>query len=151
MFWLWDKNDIDNTPVFVVSAKQCCTEPIPFSVKESSPRRGGNWIKTADLHCLQGYSIPCDIMQKEFWRRWGDTLLSSTAWELAGHQVGGGKLLLVRHLLYTFIYTCIYIITIILFSVLVLSQHSLVYFFFWFSPSSQWEEREWVKDCVALL
>jgi len=30
---LGGRNNVDNTPMFIVAAKQCCTEPEPFSVK----------------------------------------------------------------------------------------------------------------------
>ena len=33
MFWLWGKNSVDNTLIFVVAAEQCCTEPWPFTAK----------------------------------------------------------------------------------------------------------------------
>ena len=36
MFWLKEKNDVDNKLMFIVPAKQCCTEPRPFT--ERDPR-----------------------------------------------------------------------------------------------------------------
>ena len=56
-------NNIDNTPIFIVAAKQCYTEPRLF---EGPKELGGNRIRTADLNRLKGYSIPCDIKQKGF-------------------------------------------------------------------------------------
>jgi len=47
--------------MYIVAAKQCCTEPKPFAVKLR-----GNRIMTGNLNWPKGYSIPYDIMQKEF-------------------------------------------------------------------------------------
>ena len=59
---LGEKND--NTPVFIAAAKQCCTEPEPFSVKGPGSWEGakgpGSW------EGAKGYSIPSGMMQKEF-------------------------------------------------------------------------------------
>ena len=35
-----------------------------------SKELGGNRIRTADWNWPKGYSIPYDIMRKQFWRRW---------------------------------------------------------------------------------
>ena len=41
MFWFWDKNNVGNTPVFIVAAKQNGMEPRTFAVK--GPR---SWVGT---------------------------------------------------------------------------------------------------------
>ena len=64
--WFYEKKNVDNTLMFLVAAKQCYTEPRLF---EGPKELGGNRIRTADLNRLKGYSIPCDIKQKGFWRR----------------------------------------------------------------------------------
>ena len=33
VFWFKQKNSADNTLMFVAAAKQCCTEPRPFTAK----------------------------------------------------------------------------------------------------------------------
>ena len=40
MFWFQEKNNADNTLMFIVSAKQCCTEPRPFSAKGTKSWEG---------------------------------------------------------------------------------------------------------------
>ena len=37
---------------------------------EGPKELGGNRIRRADFNCPKGYSIPYDIMWKEFWREW---------------------------------------------------------------------------------
>ena len=46
--------------MYIVAAKQCCTEPKPFAVKLR-----GNRIMTGNLNWPRGYSIPYDIIKKE--------------------------------------------------------------------------------------
>ena len=98
---------------------------------------GGSRIRTADWNWPGGYSIPYDITWKEFWRGWEFILLSSFAWGLSGHWSLGSKQLLVHHLLYTFIYMCVFVIIIILFlfSILVNSCISTHEFYFVFLNS----------------
>ena len=47
-FWFWEKNNVDNTQMFIAAAKQCCADPRPFAAK--GPRR---W-KGAELAQLTG-------------------------------------------------------------------------------------------------
>ena len=64
MFWFCEENNVDNTSMFIVAAKQCCTEPRPFSVK--GPR---SWEGTELGQCLKlakGIFHAYDIMRKEF-------------------------------------------------------------------------------------
>jgi len=55
--------------MFIVVAKQCCTEPRPFQFPSEGlgvPRGlGGDRIRSVDLNWPKGYSIPYDNMQKE--------------------------------------------------------------------------------------
>ena len=110
-------------------------------LQQRAQEAGGSRVRTADLDWPKGHSIPYSIMWKEFWRGWECISLSSAAWGLAGHWLGGGEQLLVHHLLYTFIF---------LFSTLVnsfISTHK--FYFFRFYPVTLGGE-EWVNDCVLL-
>lgn len=42
MFKLEEKNNIDNTPMLTVAAKQCCTKPRPFAVRAQGAGREQN-------------------------------------------------------------------------------------------------------------
>ena len=65
--------------MFLVAAKQCCTEPRPFAVKGIKKLREKR-IRTADLTWSKGgYSIPSDILQRRF-EGGGISSLSSDCW-----------------------------------------------------------------------
>jgi len=44
MFWFYEKNNVDNTPLFIVAAKQYCIGSRPFLTKA----QGASKIRTAD-------------------------------------------------------------------------------------------------------
>lgn len=76
---------------------------------EGSKELRGKRIRTADLKWPKRYSMPYNIMWKEFWRGVGIhiSVFLLLLRGLAGHQLESGEQLLGHHLLYTFI--CIYI------------------------------------------
>lgn len=90
-FWFQEKNDVDNTPVVLVVAEQCYTEPtiLHFShflllsyqmgggeltrsweAQGRAPKHlGRDRNKTDDFKWPKGYSMPYDITQKESFER----------------------------------------------------------------------------------
>ena len=73
MLWLWQKNNIDNTPGFLVIAEQCCTEPRTFQLLRlpcqweglmGYKELGGDRARPADLHWSKGYSVPYNIRKQ---------------------------------------------------------------------------------------
>ena len=118
--------------------------------------RTGNRIRTADLNWPKWYSIPYDIMWKEFCGMGTEFISpSSTALGLARHQLGHCEQLLMHHLLYTHIYLChIYFLFFILVNSFYLDPWVLLcsfffFFFFLFSPPSHWEDGELANDCCS--
>ena len=105
-------------------------------LREGSKELGGNRIRTADSNCTKGYSIPYDIMQKEFWRRWEFISFSSAAQGASWALVREWWQSLVHHLLYTLIHRYIVItIILILFNILVISFISTLEFYLFFPDS----------------
>jgi len=82
VLWFLEKSNVDNIAMLLVAADQCCAEPktLSFSYCPTNGgvgaqgagrhRRlkelGGDRIRTVDLNWPKGYSIPYDIMWKEF-------------------------------------------------------------------------------------
>ena len=64
MFWFYEKNNVDNSPIFGVADKQYCTVKAIHSEEPKELR--GNRTGTAVINWPKGYSIPYGIMQKEF-------------------------------------------------------------------------------------
>ena len=117
---------------------------------------GENRIRTADLIWPKGYSIPYDIMQKEFWRAWEFISLPSIAQGASWASVGGyiEQVSCASFVIYMYDYTYV-VITIFLLSILVNSFISIheFYIFFLFSPpshSSEGSASEWLCGAEPL-
>jgi len=91
------------TPLFIVAAKQCCTERRAFVVKGP---RSGEGTELGELTETGRIGISCHMTPRgrSFEGRGSFISLSSFAQGLAGHWSGSGEQLLMQHLLYTRIY-----------------------------------------------
>lgn len=84
------KNSAGNTLVFIAAAKQSCTEPRPFSAMSPSGRRHIPYHRTSSGRCSK--------------RGWEFITFFHCLGALAGNWLWSGQQLLVRHLLYTYVY-----------------------------------------------
>jgi len=102
--------------MFLFVAEQCCIEPsttwsshiflLSYQWDEAQGA-GREWNQDSWLKQARGiFHIVWHPVEGKFWKQWEFSLLLLWGW--SGHQLWGGKQLLVHHLLYTFIYTYIY-------------------------------------------
>ena len=89
--------------MFIVSDKQSCTEPRPFSAKLS--RRSWEETKGGQLMSTGQRDIPYHMTSSG--RGYGRGGSSSHSLPLLAHGLGGAEPLLLHHFLHTFIYMCV--------------------------------------------
>ena len=105
-FLFQEKNNVGNTLMFMVAAKQCCKEARLSLGKETRSWEGtelGQLTETGQRGIL--YHM---ISSGSFGGGGSSSCSLLLFVGLAGHQLEDGEQLLVHHLLYTFIYICIY-------------------------------------------
>ena len=141
--------------MFIVSDKQSCTEPRPFSAKLS--RRSWEETKGGQLMSTGQRDIPYHMTSSG--RGFGRGGSSPHSLPLLAHCLGGAEPLLLHHLLHTFIYMCVCVCVcvhplLLSFSLPLerdFSQHMSSTFFFppFFSPPSHREggNKQWTVWC----
>ena len=106
MFWFWEKNNTDNTPMFIAACKAVLYRAKAI-LSKGPEELGGNRMRMVDLSGPKRYSIPYDIMWKEFRWGWEFNSFSFAAQKAKCTLVGGQRAIPCAPLLIYF-HMCIY-------------------------------------------